>query len=358
MATDYERLFGLRSLNGKVEAFANDVIRTNVFSSKFKLGRPLMAEDGTCEWDEIQLSRALAPVTGHASQFPEGSEVTKVNRRSAVAHIKRSKRINPYKIHYERAPGLLRPDAAMYVETELRDAMNEIMATQEYMAANSLLGTLTVNATNIPDSTQAFTITYSPNTYTASNSWGTAGTKVLSAEIPALKQDHEQSSGMAPAQVITGGTVETQLTQNTEILSFATPQLGERFLTQSSQQRGPMLGGLAIGGLSWTLTESGYVPTGGVFTRYIATTDLGIVLPSDGELVDVLGFAEGKGMVPSQQYGPASSAADLIAPAPQAGWYAYAMLEGNGPYIKLCVGYVGLPIVMRPAAVTVLNTIP
>lgn len=358
MATDYERLFGVRSLNGKVEAFANDVIRTNVFSSKFRLGRPLMAEDGTCEWDEIQLSRALAPVTGHAAQFPEGAEVTKINRRSAVAHIKRSKRINPYKIHYERAPGMLRPDAAMHVETELRDAMNEIAATIEYMSAKSLLGTLTVNASNIPDSTQAFTLTYSPNTYTASTTWATASTKILSAEIPALKQDHEQSSGMAPAQVITGGTVETYLTQNTEILSFATPQLGERFLTQSSNQRGPMLGGLQVGGLSWTLTESGYVPTGGSFTRYLSTTDEGIVLPADSELVDVLGFAEGRGLIPAQQYGPAPSAAQLIAPAPQTGWYAYAMLEGNGPFIKLCVGYVGLPVVMRPAAVTVLNAVP
>lgn len=358
MATDYDRLFGLRSLNGKVEAFARDVIRTNICTSKFLAGRPLMAEDGTCEWDEIQLSRALAPVTGHAAQFPEGTEVTKINRRSAVAHIKRSKRINPYKIHYERAPGLLRPDAAMHVETEMRDAMNEIAATIEYMASKSLLGTLTVNTSNIPDSTQSFTLTYSPNTYTASNSWGTASTKILSAEIPALKQDFEQNCGIAPAQVITGSTVEGYIVGNTEITNFAQQQLGERFITQSGAQRGPMLGGLAVGGLSWTLTEGGYVPSGGAFTRYLSTTDEAIVLPADSELVDVLGYAEGRGMVPAQQYGPASSAAQLIAPAPQTGWYAYAMLEGNGPFIKLCVGYVGLPIVMRPAAVCVANLVP
>lgn len=358
MATDYERLFGVRSLNGKVEAFANDVIRTSVFSDKFRRGRPLMAEDGTCEWDEIQLSRALAPVTGHAAQFPEGPEVTKINRRSAVAHIKRAKRINPYKIHYERAPGMLRPDAAMYVETEMRDAMNEIMATYEYMASQSLRGTLTVNSTNIPDSTQAFTLTYSPNTYTATTSWATASTQILSSEIPALKQDVEQLCGLAPAQAITGSTVEGYIVGNSEISNFATQQLGERFITQSGAQRGPMLGGLAVGGLSWTLTEGGYVPTGGSFTRYLSTTDEAIVLPADGELVDVLGFAEGRGMVPSQQYGPASSAAGLIAPAPQAGWYAYAMIEGDGPFIKLCVGYVGLPIVMRPAAVCVANLVP
>jgi hypothetical protein len=358
MATDYERLFGVRSLNGKVEAFAKDVIRTNVFSSKFMAGRPLMAEDGTCEWDEIQFSRALAPVTGHAAQFPEGTELSKINRRSAVAHIKRSKRINPYKIHYERAPGSLRPDAAVYVENELRDAMGEIAATLEYMAAKSLLGTLTVNSTNIPDSTQAFTLSYSPNTFTAGTTWATNTTKILSVEIPALKQDFEQTSGLSPAQVITGGTVEGYIVQNTEITNFATSQMGERFLVNAGAQRGPMLGGLRIGNLDWTVTEAGYVPSGGSFTRFLSTTDEGIVLPADSELRDVLGWAEGRGMIPAQQYGPASSAAQLIAPAPQTGWYAYAMLEGNGPFIKLCVGYVGLPVVMRPDAVCVLNAVP
>lgn len=358
MATDYERLFGVRSLNGKVEAFGRDVIRTNVFTSKFKAGRPLMAEDGTCEWDEIQFSRALAPVTGHAAKFPEGADLTQVNRRSAVAHIKRSKRLDPYRMFWERAPGQLKPDAKAYVEARMQDAVNEISATIEYLCAESMRGTLTVNSTNIPDSTQAFTISYSPNTYTASNGWATASTKILSAEIPALKQDVEQLCGMAPAQAIAGSTVEAYFTGNTEVQAFGVSQLGERFITQSGSQRGPMLGGLAVGGLSWTATEGGYVPVGGSFTRYMPTTDEAIVLPADSELRDVLGFAEGRGLIPAQEYGPASAAAELIAPAPQAGFYAYAMLEGNGPFILLNVGYVGLPVVLRPSAVCVANLVP
>lgn len=359
MATDYQRLLGLRSLNGKVEAFGKDVTRTGVFRQKFQsYGRKLVAEDGTFEWDEVTYGRGLAPVTGHAAPFPEGNPLGTVHRKSSVVHIKRMRRLDPYRMHYEREPGTLRPNAAAYVEREMKEAMNEIMATHEYLSAESLRGTVTVNPTNIPGSTQSFTITYSPNTYTASNSWATAATKIISVELNQLKADVEQTCGLSPAQVIGGAAVNGYITGNSEITNYAAPLMGQRFIEQGSVREGPMLGGLLVGGLTWTITEGGYVPEGGAFTRYLPTVDEAIVLPPDGELSEVIGWVEGRGMIPAQQYGPASAAADLCAPAPQQGWYAFAMLDGNGPAILLCVGYVGNPVVLRPAAVCVANLIP
>lgn len=356
MATDYQRLFGVRSLNEKVEAFGQDAVRNFAATRKFNMGRKLMAEDGTCEWDEIQFSRGLAPVTGIKGKHVEKAELTKIVRRSAVMAIKRSVRLDPHKIHYERAPGELRPNARAYVENELRDLVNEIAATIEYAAMESLRGTLTVNSTNIPGSSQSFAISYSPNTYASSASWALAGTQILSSEIPALKTDIEQLSGLVPAQCLCGNTVEGYMVGNSQVSNFAAQALGERFITQSGTMRGPMLGGLQIGGLSWEITEGGYIPEGGSFTRYMPDTDEVIVLPSDGELRDVLGMALGRGLVPAQQYGPAAAAAELIVPAGE-GFYSYAALDPDGPFIKLYAGWIGLPIPIRPQGVCVADVV-
>lgn len=353
MASDYDRLFGLPSLNGRVEAFASDVNRTDVWASKFRMGRSIQSEDGTVQWDEQRFSRGLAPVAGAEGRHPRKDPLTKVARRSAVAHIKRSVVLKSQRLFFEREPGQLRPNAEAYVDSELRDLMGEIKATLAYMAAESLRGTLTVNSTNIPGSQQSFAIAYSPNTYAKSAGWGTSSTGILSSEIPLLKIDHRQSSGHDAAQAIVGSTVEGYMTGNTEVTTLARYQLGDRFVERSGQMEGPMFGGLEVGGLKWHVTEGGYVPEGGSFTRYLPTTDQAIVLPSDEELADVLGMAEGYGMVPRQSLGPASSAASLIAPAPQRGWYSYAALCPGEPAVELFVGYVGLPIVLRPAAVTV-----
>ena len=356
--TPYNRLFGLRSLNGRVEAFASPATDSMLFTSKFKRGRTLAAEDGTLEWDELTFGRGLAPVTGHKARFPNMDPLTIVNRKSAVAHLKRSKVLDPYKLWYERLPGTLRPGAAAYVELELRDMVNEINRTVEYMAAESLRGTLTVNAANIPGSSQAFTLTYSPNTYTASAGWATATTGILSSEIPAMKIDFEQTCGLSPRQVIIGSTVEGYMTGNTEITTLARTQLGERLVTQTGVMNGPLLGGLQVGNLDWTITEGGYVPAGGSFTRYLPTTDEAIALPADNELPDVLGMASGRGMIPAQEFGPASAAANLLRPAPSEGFYSYAKLTEDGHAVKLFVGWVGLPVVLRPQAVSVLNLVP
>lgn len=358
MATDYDRMFGTRSLNGKVEIFAQDVTRTRVFQGKFRQGRKLTAEDGSMEWDELRYSRGLAPFTAPHGQFPEGDNLTRVLRKSAVAHIKRSRVLDPDRLFYQRAPGELKPNAQGYLEGEMRDMVNEIGNSLEYISAESMRGTVTINNTNVPGSTVTFTLSYSPNTYTASAAWGTAGTKLLSVEFPALKQDFEQTSGEAPAQGIAGSTVEGYIVGNTEVTNFAQPLMGQRFIEQSGTREGPMLGGLAVGGIPFRITEGGYVPEGGAFTRYMPTTDQAIILPADERLIDVLGWAEGRGLIPQQQYGPASAAAELIQLAPQAGWYSYAMLEGNGPRIRVCVGYVGLPVVIRPDAVMVVDGTP
>lgn len=354
MASDYDRLFGLPSLNGRVEAFGSDVNRPTVFAEKFALhGRDILSEDGTVQWDEITFSQGMAPVAGRKGRHKRKNPLAKVVRRSACMHIKRSVVLDPDRLFFEREPGQLRPNAEAYVEAEMRDLMGEIETTKAYACAESLRGTLTVNSTNVPGSEQAFAIAYSPNIYTKSAGWATVSTGITSSEIPLLKIDHRRSSGFEAAQAICGSTVEGYIGANTEVTTLARNMLGDRFVTQSGQMEGPMFGGLEIGGLKWHVTEGGYIPAGGSFTRYLPTVDEAIVLPADADLRDVLGMATGFGLVPVQNLGPASAAAGLIRPAPQRGWYSYASLVPGTPAVEVFVGWVGLPVVLRPAAVTV-----
>lgn len=359
MTTETE-LFGLRSLNGKIEAFGADAIRTRVATNKFALGRTLVAEDGTAEWDEVTFDRGLAPVVGHDSPFPLRQNLAVINRRSAVAHIKESKVIPARKLYYEREAGGLRPNAMAVIEQELADLTNRIAATREYMAWETLRGTLTVNATNIPGTTTPFTISYTTNAFASAADWDTAGTAILSSEIPALRQDFEQASGMVPAQVLCGSTVEGFLVANTEISSFLVNQLGPQILTTAGATMGPMLGGIRIGGLQWEIVEGGY-DIGAGFVRYLPTTDESITLPADNMLGDVLGVSEGRGFIPQSDIvtdaAASAQVANMVRPAPNLGFYSYATRVSDPAGVKLYAGWVGLPVLLRPIAVQVTNLV-
>lgn len=354
MASDYERLFGLPSLAGKVEAFRTSVLRPTVWLEKFeRFGRQISSLDGTVKWDELVFSQGMAPVAGRQGRHKRKDPLTKIARSSACASIKRSVVLDSNRLFFERETGMLQPNAEAYVEQEMHDLMGEILTTLTYMSAESLRGTLTVNSTNIPGSEQSFAIAYSPNTYTKSAAWSTAGTGILSAEVPALKISHRQSCGMEAAQAIAGNAFEGYFGANTEITNFAANPLGQRMIEASGQMEGAAA--LRVGNLDWHLTEGGYIPEGGSFTRYLPTVDQAIVLPADAELGNVLAMAKGRGLVPAQGIGPASAAASLVRPAAAEGFYAYAALVPGMPAVELFVGYEGMPIVLRPAAVTVVD---
>lgn len=353
MSTPYDVMFGLPALSGKVEIFGNDVTRTRVVQSKFfQHGRMLATRDGNVKWDEVTKSRGLAPVAGYKGRHRNKAEMGRVERTASVAVIKRSVELDASRMFFERATGELDPNAEAYVEEEMSDLVTEVGNTIEYFGSETLRGTLTVNSTNIPDSTQSFTLTFSPNTFTNSAGWATAGTGILSSEIPAAKIDYEQTCGLSPQQALITNAVEGYMYANTEVTGFVGDVLGQRFIEGAGTLRGPAFSGLRVGGLDWEIYEGGYVPDGGSFTRYLPTVDEAIFLPENAQLGGVLGYALGQGLVPQQELGPASAAARLIQPAAP-GWYSYSKLVGDGPTVKLYVGWVGLLVPIRPDAIMV-----
>lgn len=354
MATPFDVMFGLPSLSGRVKVFGEDVTRTRLFQDKFfRFGRQLRTRDGSVKWDEVTMSRGLAPFAGLRGRFKNKAELGRTERTSHVAVIKRSVELNPERLYFQRESGELDPNAEAYVEEEMEDLATEVGNSIEYLAAEALRGTVTINAANVPDTTQVFTLTFSPNTYSKSAGWGTAGTKIISSEIPALKTDCEQNSGMSPGQVICTNTVEGYLNLNTETIAIlGDGDVKTGMLRTAGTMRGPLFNGFRIGGMDWLAYEGGYVPSGGSFTKYLPTADEAIVLPDDSQLGGVLGYALGQGLVPQGLLGPASEAACLIAPA-EPGWFSYARLVGDAPTVKLFVGWAGLLLPTRPDAICV-----
>jgi hypothetical protein len=357
----YQRIFGVRTLSGIVEAFAKEQRNNTLFQSKFAAGRPLLPDGDIAEWDEVQMHRHLAPVVGRDSPFPLLEHTTRINRTSSMMHIKLSKKIPAAKLFSERAPGDLRADAQAVIDLELRDMVKVIMNTVEYASAQSLNGTLTVNSTNIPGSSQVFTVTYSTNTYTASNSWATASTGLLSAELPALVDDCRQTSGLEPQEIICGREIAGYVYGNSQVVNLLQSPIGGVLAQTNAARQGPAWGNFRLGDLNWQVSIGGYVPQGGSFTKFMPATDAFFCLPGAEDLPNVLGMALGYGFVPGDaDVGPATpqNAANMVARAPSRGFYAYATRTINPVGIELFVGWVGLPVVLFPSGVCVGDAVP
>jgi hypothetical protein len=363
MSTPYDQLFGVRSLNGVVEVFAKEAQNNSHFQRMFEMGRqmtPGAPGNDVVEWDERQMHRHLAPIVGHESPAPLLQQTTKLNRRSAVTHIKYSKKISARKLFGDRADGSLLPNAAQCVDLEVRDLVKTITNTIEYMAVNTLNGTLTVNSTNIPGTTVPFTLTYSPNTATVATTWATDSVDHL-ASINALKQDFYQACGLQPRKAICGATVRDHLSSSDQITELLRYSKGESILRDGASLFGPLYDGFQLGGLDWEINEAGYVPEGGNFTRFMPAEDDLFLLPGPDDLGDVLGMAKGWGFIPSGAIGAVSGtggATGLVRPAPQPGWYSYAVGTNDPAGIEIFVGWVGLPILLYPNGICVVDVVP
>lgn len=359
MTTPEHYLLGVRSLNAMVTSFAAEERLNTMFQDKF-LGNMIEAEDSeVIEWDEVQSHRHLAPVTGGNSPSVPLQNRQIVNRRTNLAHITINIPLKPSKLYHQRMPGTLRPNAQAYVRGEIRSAVKTMKNTVEYMSVNTLNGTLTVNTTNIPGSQVAFTVTWSPNTYTAGASWATANTDLLGTEIPGFKQDFLQTSGLLPAEVIIGGTINGYFPGNTGLSAQLVSQHGREVARSSGQLFGQALEGFELGGLQWKVNEAVYVPEGGAATRFMPATDDFFVLPMAEDLPEVLGMGLGRGFLPSTQgVATAEQAADLCMVAPQLGYYAYAVRTTDPVSVKIVLGWVGLPLLLFPSGVQVGDAVP
>lgn len=366
--------YGVRTLTGLVQLYAGQRENNSRYQRRFRQGRPLVPGLGgvSVEWDEIQFHRHLAPVVGRDQAHPIVEDMTTVLRSATPAHVKQSFLLPASKLLQERAPG--QPFGTVggqeHLRQKLADCVQLITNTIEYMAAQSLGGTLTINSTNVPGTTLPFTVTYSPNTGTATTTWATASTDVL-ADITAAKIDFYQSCLMQPRDVLIGSTIQNHLNNNTGIQALLQTQMGATVARTGSNLFGSVYDGFELGGMRWEVNEAVYTPQGGSATRFHPATDKLIMLPGGSDLMDTLGLCEARGIVPlpGSDVAAAAIGADgmvsvdaggmFLESAP--GWYAWAQRvasDAEGMGVKVNVGWCGLPVVVQPGAVLVHDTVP
>lgn len=360
--SSYERTFGLRTLAGMVELFAREESMSRAALSLFEAnGRRVDPQvDGSFEWDERRFSRHLAPVVGRDSPAVSVTPIGTIVRNSAPAHIRVSKFIPAHKLHGDRGPGSLAPNARLIVDQEVRDLAKVIANTREYLAMRALFGSVVVSNATIPGTKVPFTLSFGLNTYTASSDWSAPSSPILTSELTAAKLDYMQAIGMNPAQCLMGQTVGDYLRGNSGVVNLLQQQYGQQLARSAAELFGPWAEGLQLGGLQWSITEEGYVPEGGSFTRYIPAADKVAMLPASGDLVDVLGVAEGYGIVPAMggDVLPLASAEGATQLAPSRGSYVYArrILEPLG--VEIIQGWIGLYVILTPNGICVLDVVP
>lgn len=347
-----ESTFGVRTLTTSVRTF-DTKSQDSFFTDKFRKGRPLRPEGRKVEWDEIRLTRALAPVVGLTSPAPKTGQINRQNRDSAMMLVKLSRDILWDRLFLDRHAGELKPNAKAVIMDELADMTNQLAKTREYAAAQVLkTGGLVVNAANIPGSDQTFTLDFAVNTYAKNAAWSTAGTSIWSDEIPRLLANTVAASAIPAKTLIVDDITARYILANTEVQKFgATTNLAKEFLGQSAVPElsaNGLLDQVNIGGMNMVINPYGYDNTGSNFTRWLEQ-DKAIALPADPLLPGVLGWAEGQHPVPSQLWGQAGDVGiDMLGPGP----VAWAKRKDDPMVVTLYLASYFLPVILFPEAVT------
>lgn len=371
--TPLEENYGVRTLSGLVQLYAGQRLTNRNLQNRFFNARRLSPSPGgnTVEWDELQFHRHLAPIVGADSPHPILEGMTSVLRSATPAHVKTSVVLRASEMLQQRAPGSTMPDGGRTLRDQrLQDAVTTVTNTIEYLAASALTGTITINNTNVPGTTLPFTVTFSPNTGTATATWATASTDHL-ADMTAAKLDFFQSCSLQPADVICGSVIQGYLQNSAQLQTLLAPTIGDQVARGASRLFGPLFDGFNLAGLAWEINEAFYVPQGGSVTRFLAATDKLVMLPGAADISSVLAMVEGRGIVPVA--GPdvlgamigADGAVSLDGSGMFAevgpGWYAWAERthhDAQDMGVKINVGWCGLPVLLQPGAVLVHDTVP
>jgi len=356
--------WGLQDHSGVVKKFdASMVPQQSMLYDMFRNAGTYRPVPGLeCSWDEYEQKRRLAPVTGAAGHYNHVELVTKTRRSSTLAWIKLKKTIPGHELFNFRGPGEDRENALGRVGIELAELWTLITNTREYMCAQALLGTLVVNSTTVPGTDAPFSIAFGNNTYNAGVNWATPASLVVN-DIKLAEADHVQACGMPAKIAITNDVVMRALEGNDQIREWARYRSGAEALASAIWDP-KLLETMRLGGLDWLTSFYGYVPAGGSFTRFFAdqndsgATDRAVFLPPKEMLREVLRMAEGRATIPAKGggYGGEGELAGLTQAQP--GPYAWSKVSPEGDGLDVFAGWVGLPIVTYPEAVTVINTTP
>ena len=318
--------------------------------------RPIPGDHAS--WDEVSKKRHLAPITGPDASHKNVELMVRGVRGSTMACIKLKKRIPGSRLFRERAPGSDVANAELVIADEIAELWKMVRKTRNWMCAQTLLGSLAVTAANVPGTDYPFTINYATNAQSAATDWS-GGAPTILADLDTLMGSFIGSCDLEPRVAVTNDAVQSYLRNDANIQELLSFKRGDDAL-QDSPVSPAVFQRAQIAGLEWLVSYSGFTPVGGNRTRFLATpagdADRVILLPGRDELSDVLRLYEGTLTKPSGSgpYGASESDYGGIEQT-KPGSYGFSKIDEEGTGLNVYVGWVGLPVLTFPEAVTVVN---
>lgn len=356
MARTLEDLFGVNTLSGLVQLFAQGTAKNNTFASLFER-RPeyVVRGNDTVGWDEISFTRKNAGFVDRDGNPVPTDPISKTKRSTSLASIKLSRTIKASELLRERELGTLNSPviARSVIGRNVKELTEMIQRSINTMCADALQGSIAFDATKYPYGEIVLpTVTYGVNTFTATASWGTAGTKILSgsAELPSIRTTMREACGEEPQRVIQAEAVQRYLLGNTEIQAWLqTTMPGLRVLSEGAIEAAGGIGGIPM----WKTATDHYIDADGS-VAYNLSGDKLIALAGEPMLV----LAEGHGVIPNSAI-LAPRAEDLMPSfAPTPGFYSYAVADPRTGNIEVIVGWNGFPILLDPTRITSADVTP
>jgi hypothetical protein len=348
-------LLSVDTLTGLITTFADQAdnrFATDLFR---KYGRPLLPLGESVSWDEVQYSRHLAPVSGPESPHTQARRLGVRKRSSAMATIKVYKDLPASYLFLSRAPGQSADDAEKVLTVELEDMANLIANTKEYLASGALTGKVVVNPQKIPGSDLLFEIDFGNTEAKALKSWADPTTAIRADELPHVKKTYKDAAGHQAEIVVGSAGIEGYLVKNPDVRQLISESLGAQVL-QNLPVNGISPAFERVASMRWRFVDGAYRPEGGAVERYFPDDTL-VVLPGEGKLTQVLGYAEGRVHVPGAgPFAKPEAALDMIKEL--RGYYAYAELRTDPLGIRIYAGWCGLFVVLCPTGVMTLKVIP
>jgi hypothetical protein len=351
--TPLDELFSVDELTATVKSFAEQEREHSASTLFAKWARPIAPEGEIASWDEVPFQRSLAPVTGPDSPHPQVRRLKPRRRNCVMCSIRAYKDLPLGHVLLNRGPRDEVVAAEKHAAMELEDLAILIANTREYLAAGALLGQVVVNGQTVPGSDIAFTIEFGNHRVRAVTPWSDPGAPIRSGELLRLKRLYKDGSGLTAGVALSEPGIERHLLQNVEVRELVKGELGAEVL-QNLELTGisPQWDGLA--GLSFHFTDGTYKPEGGAVTRYFPQ-DTVIVLPPVRRLANVIGWAQGRQLVPAgERYGPVTGIGNRFRET--RGFYAYAEIRSDPLGIRIYAGWTGLPVILDPNAVLVYRT--
>lgn len=358
----FQEIFESNVLMGLVERFAEPVAG-RPFTELFDNAERLNPDGTAASWDEVDFSRGLAPLTDIDSPSQGAKKTKHVSKAAPMVEVKEHVDLDRRLLQFMRNPGSARDNARAQIDRQVKNVVNRIMNTKEYLFTKTCEGSVAYGSfpgvTNLTG-----TVTWPVQAINAAASWATAGTKIRSSEIPALYRTFTQNGNLRPGRVIAYYAIEGYIAQNTELsnmFSSGDNGLAAQVLMSSFLNEGAVP---KLGGIPWFFTNAHYALDATATTEAdFLTTDVAIVLPAVAES-EYLCLAEGRNLVPA---GPVYTGAGGQPPMGELfgqlltetrGWSAYAEVTTNPIGVRVHVAWHGLPIIKRTNAMAKFDTTP